>query len=312
LLQIAPMVDWTNSPFRLMMRLLLPKAKLFTEMIVPQAIIRHAQRYLSYYPIENPLVLQLGGSDPHDLLKAARIAQDMGYQEINLNLGCPSERVQAGQFGACLMTQKPLVMECLSHLKAHLDIPVTAKTRIGVDANDSFEFFEDFVDGLYATGIDELVVHARKAWLKGLNPKQNRTIPPIQYDFVHRIKEKYPKLPIIINGDLKTIEQMQTQLDYVDGVMLGRLACDNPMLIQAFHQKIYPSIPVPDREEAINEYFSIIAQENFEKHSLSIYLKPLFNLYHGTIDAKRWRQVLQNAIKCKSMTSILENWQRVI
>jgi tRNA-dihydrouridine synthase A len=312
LLQIAPMVDWTNSPFRLMMRLLLPQAKLFTEMIVPQAIIRNASRYLSYYSIENPLVLQLGGSDVNDLLQASKIAQDMGYQEINLNLGCPSERVQAGQFGACLMTQKPLVMQCLSHLKNNLDIPVTAKTRIGVDEHDSYAFFEDYVDGLVETGIDELVVHARKAWLKGLNPKQNRTIPPIQYEYVYRIKEKYPNLSIIINGDLKTLEQMQTQLDYVDGVMLGRLACDNPMLIQAFHQRIYPNIQLLTREQAIHEYFSIIEKENFEKHSLSIYLKPLFNLYHGTIDAKRWRQVLQNAIQSKSMTSILENWQRKI
>jgi tRNA-dihydrouridine synthase A len=305
------MVDWTNSPFRLMMRILLPKAKLFTEMLVPQAIIRNHERYLAYYPIENPLVLQLGGSSPKELLQASLMAQDFGYQEINLNLGCPSERVQAGQFGACLMTQKPLVLECLSYLKNHLDIPVTAKTRIGVDEHDSYEFFEDFIDGLVETGIDELIVHARKAWLKGLNPKQNRTIPPIQYDFVHRIKQKYPQLPIIINGDLKTVEQMKNQLDYVEGVMVGRLACDNPMLLQEFHQQLYPEIKLPSQEQALERYFSIISQDETRQHSTSIYLKPLFNLYHGTIYAKQWRQVLQNALKCKNIYSILDSWQRI-
>lgn len=308
MLQIAPMVDWTNSPFRLMMRLLLPKAKLFTEMLVPQAIIRHPQRYLEYYPIENPLVLQLGGSDAADLLKAALLARDFGYQEINLNLGCPSERVQSGQFGACLMTQKTLVMSCLKYLKEHLDIPVTVKTRIGVDEHDSYEFFEDFIDGLVECGIDELVVHARKAWLKGLNPKQNRTIPPIQYDYVYRIKQKYPNLSMIINGDLKTVEQMRSQLNYVDGVMVGRLACDNPMLLQDFHRLIYPDIPLLSREEAINDYYEQMMRENFSKHSVSIYLKPLFNLYHGTIDAKRWRNQLQNIIKTKKIDALLEGW----
>ncbi len=308
MLQIAPMVDWTHSPFRLMMRLLLPKAKLFTEMLVPQAIIRHPKRYLEYYPIENPLVLQLGGSHAPDLLKAALIAQDMGYQEINLNLGCPSERVQSGQFGACLMTQKTLVMTCLKHLKSHLDIPVTAKTRIGVDEHDSYEFFSDFVDGLVECGIDELVVHARKAWLKGLNPKQNRTIPPIQYDYVYRIKQKYPHLSIIINGDLKTVEQMSAQLEFVDGVMIGRLACDNPVLLQDFHRMVYPDVPLLTRSQAIQLYTEQMGREDFSKHSPSIYLKPLFNLYHGTIDAKRWRQHLQNIIQTKKIETLLEGW----
>jgi tRNA-dihydrouridine synthase A len=293
-----------------MMRILLPKAKLYTEMLVPQAIIRHPKRYLGFYAIENPLVLQLGGSCPDELLHAARLAQDFGYDEINLNLGCPSPRVQAGRFGACLMKEKQLVLQCLSHLKDHLDIPVTAKTRIGVDECDSYGFFEDFIDGLVASGIDELVVHARKAWLKGLNPKQNRIIPPIDYDFVYRIKQKHPSLPMIINGDLKTVEQMQNQLNYVDGVMIGRLACDNPMLLQRFHQILYPHIDLPSRSDALKFYFLRISQEKAHQHSLSIYLKPLFNLYHGTIYAKEWRQVLQNAIKCKNIDSVLDSWQR--
>lgn len=308
MLQIAPMVDWTHSPFRLMMRLLLPKAKLFTEMLVPQAIIRHPKRYLDYYPIENPLVLQLGGSHAPDLLKAALLAEELGYQEINLNLGCPSERVQSGQFGACLMTQKPLVMACLKKLKSSLEIPVTAKTRIGVDQHDSYAFFSDFVDMLVECGVDELVVHARKAWLKGLNPKQNRTIPPIQYEYVYRIKEKYPDLSIIINGDLKTVEQMQTQLKWVDGVMVGRLACDNPVLLQDFHRLVYPDVALLNRRDAIQVYFDQMKCEDFSKHSMSIYLKPLFNLYHGTIEAKRWRQHLQNTIKTKKIETLLEGW----
>ena len=307
MLQIAPMVDWTNSPFRLMMRLLFPKAKLYTEMLVPQAIIRNPQRYLGYYAQENPLVLQLGGSNPELLLQAALSAEKFGYHEVNLNLGCPSERVQAGQFGACLMTQKNIVGACISYLKKNLTIPVTAKTRIGVDNFDSYSFFADFIDLLVDSGIDALIVHARKAWLKGLNPKQNRTIPPINYEFVYRIKQQYPQLPVIINGDLKTVSQMQQQLDKVDGVMIGRLACDNPMLIQEFHRKVYPQVTLPCREEALKQYFAIIMEEN-KTHSLSIYLKPIFNLYHATPFAKQWRQILQNALKYQDIKIIIENW----
>lgn len=305
-LQIAPMVDWTNSPFRLFMRLMLPKAKLFTEMLVPRAIIHSPERFLSYYPVEHPLVLQLGGSHVQELLQAALIAQNAGYDEINLNLGCPSERVQAGAFGACLMKDKRLVVNCLTHLNQNLNIPVSAKTRIGVDEFDSYAFFQDFVAGLVESGCKEIIIHARKAWLKGLNPKQNRTIPTINYDFVYQIQNDFPEVDFIINGEIKTLAQMKTHLEHVPGVMLGRLCCDNPYALTDFHQYLFPEIELLTRRELIGAYFKSIDVENIPKKRISCYLKPLFNLYHGTIYSKSWKQRLQIAVTEKNIVALYD------
>jgi tRNA-dihydrouridine synthase A len=307
-LQIAPMVDWTNSPFRLMMRLMLPKAKLFTEMLVPRAIIQAPHRFLSYYPVEPPLVLQLGGSEPDELLQAALIAENAGYDEINLNLGCPSERVQAGAFGACLMKEKQLVVRCLKHLSTHLKIPVTAKTRIGVDELDSYAFFQDFISGIVESGCREIIIHARKAWLKGLNPKQNRTIPTINYDFVYQIQRDFPDIDFIINGEIKTVAQMQTHLEHVPGVMLGRLACDNPFKLTDFHQYLFPDVHLLSRRQLISAYFASIDLQNIPKNRISCYLKPLFNLYHGTIYSKRWKQRLQIALTERNIVELFDYW----
>ena len=307
-LQIAPMVDWTNSPFRLMMRLMLPKAKLFTEMLVPRAIIQAPHRFLSYYPVEHPLVLQLGGSHPDELLQAALIAENAGYDEINLNLGCPSERVQAGAFGACLMKEKQLVVRCLKHLSKHLSIPVTAKTRIGVDELDSYGFFQDFIGAIIESGCKEIVIHARKAWLKGLNPKQNRTIPTINYDFVYQIQRDFPDIDFIINGEIKTVTQMQAHLEHVKGVMLGRLACDNPYGLTDFHQYLFPEVHLLSRRQLISSYFTNIDLQNIPKNRISCYLKPLFNLYHGTIYSKRWKQRLQIALTERNIVELFDYW----
>ena len=306
--QIAPMVDWTNSPFRLFMRLMLPKAKLFSEMLVPRAIINAPERHLAYYSQEHPLVLQLGGSHPDELLQAAQIAEQYGYDEINLNLVCPSERVQAGAFGACLMKDKQLVINCLKHLNDNLSIPVTAKTRIGVDEFDSYEFFQDFVGGIVESGCKEIVIHARKAWLKGLNPKQNRTIPPIHYESVYRIARNFPEVDFIINGEIKTLADVQTHLEYVSGVMLGRLACDNPYLLTTIHQYLFPEQKILSREALLSSYWSIIQADELAISRISFYLKPLFNLYHGTIYAKRWKQRLQVSLTEKKITELLPAW----
>ena len=310
-LQIAPMVDWTNSPFRLMMRLILPHAKLFTEMLVPRAIINHPERYLSCYSNENPLVLQLGGSNPEELLQAAKLAQDFGYQEVNLNLGCPSERVQAGAFGACLMKSKSLVVDCLKYMQAHLDIPVTAKTRIGVDEFDSYDFFLDFVGGLIEAGCKEIIVHARKAWLKGLNPKQNRTIPPIHYDTVYNIQKEFPEIDFIINGEIKSLEQVKTHLEHVKGVMIGRLACDNPYALTDFHHYLFPDSPILPRKDLVATYLEKIDYLNIDKKRISLYLKPLFNLYHGTIYAKRWKQAVQDAFIEKRVDKLFDDLTQI-
>lgn len=299
--QIAPMVDWTNSPFRIFMRLMLPKVKLYTEMLVPQAIINQPQRHLGFDEIEHPLVLQLGGSEPQELVKASRLACEYGYDEINLNLGCPSPRVQAGAFGACLMKDKILVKRCLDYMHQHLNIPITAKIRIGVDDLDSYEYFYRFVEQIISTGCQEIIVHARKAWLTGLNPKQNRTIPPINYDFVYRIQQDFPKVNFVINGEIKTLEQIKAHIQSVKGVMLGRLACDNPYQLVEFHQYLFPEEKVLTRQELVSAYLNQIDYKNIDKKRISIYLKPLFNLYHGTIYAKKWKNLVQSSFMTKTI-----------
>ena len=293
------MVDWTNSPFRVFMRLMLPRVKLYTEMLVPQAIIHHPERHLQFNPIEHPLVLQLGSSDPSALLSAAYIAQDYGYDEINLNLGCPSPRVQAGAFGACLMKDKRVVRECLDYLNQNLSIPVTAKTRIGVDDIDSYTYFQEFIGEIVASGCKEIIVHARKAWLTGLNPKQNRTVPPINYHYVYQIQQDFPQVNFILNGEIKTLEQIKAHLQHVKGVMLGRLACDSPYHLVEFHQYLFPEQVLINRQQLVASYLEQIDFKNINKNHISLYLKPLFNLYHDTIDAKRWKNVVQSSFMNK-------------
>lgn len=289
-LSIAPMIDWTHTHFRVLMRLLAPKALLYTEMQTPPAIAHHPQRCLYFSPMEHPIALQLGGSDPGALLSAAQQAQDMGYQEINLNLGCPSDRVLSGQFGACLMNEPKQVAQIIHTLKRHLHLPVTAKTRIGIDHQDDYLFFADFIHQLADAGCDKFIIHARKAWLHGLSPKQNRTIPPIQYDYVYRIKADIPQLPFVINGNIGTIDAVNTHLNHVDGVMLGRLACDNPYAIAQIHHSLYPNLPLPSRYQIAQNYVDYI--QTVTHTPLSVLLKPLLNLAHGLPNAKLWKHFL--------------------
>ncbi len=301
-LSIAPMIDWTYSHFRVLMRLLAPDALLYTEMQTTGAIQNNPQRALYFNHVEHPLAIQLGGSDPNALAKCALIAEEAGYDEINLNLGCPSDKVQAGRFGACLMNEPAQVVQCIQTIKKAVTIPVTAKTRIGIDNQDSFEFFSSFAHQLVDAGCDKLIVHARKAWLNGLNPKQNRTIPPVNYDFVYRLKNEIPHIPIVINGNILTVKDINTHLHYVDGVMLGRLACDNPYYLTDIHQVLYPERPKLKRSQVLTQYLDYLLEECNRGIPLSLLIKPIFNLVYGMPGASQWKKKLMIILQSKDLT----------
>lgn len=298
-LSIAPMIDWTYSHFRVLMRFLAPNALLYTEMQTTGAIRNNPKRALDFNSIEHPIALQIGGSDKNALLEAAKIAEQAGYDEINLNLGCPSDKVQAGQFGACLMKEPGRVAECIHAMRHGVTIPVTAKTRIGIDHEDSYEFFSSFIQQLVAAGTQKLIVHARKAWLNGLNPKQNRTIPPINYDYVYGIKNEFPELPVIINGNILTVPGIRNHLNQVDGVMLGRLACDNPYKITEIHQELYPEVKVLQRSQLFIKYRDYLLDQFSKGVPLSLLIKPIFNLAHGLPGARQWKKKLMMILQCK-------------
>ena len=304
-LSIAPMIDWSHTHFRVLMRMLAPNALIYTEMQTPQAIAHHPERCLYFSPQEHPLALQLGGADAPALLIAAQRAVDLGYAEINLNLGCPSDRVQSGQFGACLMQKPEQVAHIINTLKQNIRIPITAKTRIGIDHQDDYEFFSSFIHKLAEAGCDKIIVHARKAWLHGLSPKQNRTIPPLHYDYVYRIKNELSHLPFVINGNIKTIEEISDHLHHVDGVMLGRLACDNPYAIAKIHHSMYPQCPLPSRRSIARAYFSYLTTLS-PAIPLSVLLKPILNLSHGLPNAKIWKQHLTQMQQARNLPENLD------
>ncbi|RUR12824.1 tRNA dihydrouridine(20/20a) synthase DusA [Legionella sp. km772] len=295
------MIDWTYSQFRVWMRYLAPEALLYTEMQTTGAITNNPLRALKYNPVEHPLALQLGGSDKKALAESALKAQEEGYDEVNLNLGCPSDRVQAGRFGACLMKEPEHVVECIRAIKQAVTIPVTSKTRIGIDHQDSYEFFRAFALRLVEAGSDKLIIHARKAWLNGLNPKQNRTIPPVHYDYVYKIKEELPHIPIIINGNITKLEEIQEHLKYVDGVMLGRLACDNSYQIARIHHALYPNSPLLSRGELFRRYKHYMLDEYHSGAALSLLVKPIFNLAHGIPGANQWKKKLMVLLQTKDL-----------
>jgi len=303
-LSIAPMIDWSNTHFRVLMRHLAPKAFLYTEMQTPGAIKHNAARALAYDPIEKPVVLQLGSSDENALVTSAKQAEASGFNEINLNLGCPSDRVQAGCFGAVLMNDPKTVAKCIHAMKQAVSIPITAKVRIGIDEQDSYTYFSTFVNQLVDAGADKLIVHARKAWLKGLSPKQNRSIPPIQYDYAYRIKQDFPEIPVVINGNISTVFEVQSHLQRVDGVMLGRLACQNPYEISVIHHVLFPEIPQTSRAGALQKYLTHVACAYQDGVPLSVLIKPLLNFTHGLPNAKRWREELAQAQRNKDIAFI--------
>lgn len=291
LLSIAPMIDWSDTFFRTLMRFLAPQALIYTEMYTAEAVIHNTERTLRHTPIEMPVAVQLGGRDPEKLAAAARIIEEQGFSEVNLNLGCPSSRVLSGQFGAGLMREPKLVAKCITAMKAAVSIPVTAKTRIGVDNKDSYAFFKSFIDMLVDAGADKLIIHARKAWLKGLSPKQNRTIPPVIYDYVYNIKKAYPNIPMVINGDIKNISDIRVHLSEVEGVMLGRLACNEPYQIAILCSQLY-NTPLPSRSEILSKYFEHIQLQKPSFNLRHRVLKPILNLTHGLPHTKSFKQKL--------------------
>lgn len=295
------MINWTNTHFRVLMRIIAPKALLYTEMQTYGAIINNPKRALIFNEVEKPLALQLGGSNKKELVECAKIAVNEGYSEINLNVGCPSSKVQAGKFGACLMLQPELVADCILALKNAVSVPISVKTRIGVDNHDSYELFSNFVHILMAARCDKLIVHARKAWLKGLSPKKNRTVPPINYEYVYKIKREFKNLPVIINGDISQLSAIHQHMQQVDGIMIGRLACENPYAIAKLHQYFFPNVKILERQEVLASYINHIALQMSKSVPLSLLLKPILNMSHGLASVKTWKAILHQAQQSKSI-----------
>jgi tRNA-dihydrouridine synthase A len=289
---VAPMMERTDRHCRYLLRLVAPRAWLYTEMVTATALARGDwRRLLEFHPSERPVALQLGGNDPGELAAAARLGADAGYDEINLNVGCPSDRVQAGCFGAALMREPSRVAACVAAMRAAVAIPVTVKTRLGVDDCDDYRFLEAFVAEVAAAGCRTVIVHARKAWLRGLSPKENREIPPLDYGRVHRVKADFPELEVIINGGLTDVETALEQLRCVDGVMLGRAAYANPMLLGALDAAIYGGI-APARAAVLDAYVAYIERELSHGTPLKAMTRHLLGLYCGQRGGRHWRRRL--------------------
>lgn len=284
---LAPMIDWTDKHFRYFIRLLNPNAVLYTEMMTTHAMIHGDRDYLLVFNAEeHPVALQLGGSDPAMLAECARIGVSYGYDEINLNVGCPSERVQSGSFGACLLREPKLVADCVAAMVQAVSVPITIKLRIGVDDQDEYEVLPNVVDQVSRAGCSTFIVHARKAWLKGLSPKQNRDIPPLNYAIVYQLKQDRPDLEIIINGGIRTSTDVQQHWLKVDGVMLGRAACDHPFI---FAELSGAGI---SREEVVRQYIPYMQRQMAEGVRISTLTRPLMGLFNGCPGARSWRRYL--------------------
>ncbi len=289
---VAPMLDWTDRHDRYLLRLFSPHVQLYTEMITTHALLHGPrQRLLRYDVSEHPVVLQLGGSDPVDLARCARIASEHGYDEINLNLGCPSDRVQQGRFGACLMAEPALVADCFAAMQAASSVPVSVKHRLGIDGHDSLEELHHFVDSLRQAGCRHFVVHARIAILKGLSPKENRDIPPLRYADVHALKRHYPDLWIALNGGLRDVDTCLEQLQHVDAVMIGREAYHNPYLLAHLEHRLHATA-LPARGDILRRYLDFVDAELAAGCPLTQMSRHLLGLFQGLPGARRWRQYL--------------------
>jgi len=300
-LSLAPMLDWTDRHFRYLLRLVSKNIWLYSEMVTTGAILHGNQleRFLGYNEQEHPLTLQLGGSVPEELAKCAQRAQEYGYDEVNLNVGCPSDRVQSGRFGACLMATPELVAECIAAMISSVDIPVSIKTRIGIDRVDHYEQLQSLVEMVSDTGCQYFTIHARKAWLDGLSPKENRDIPPLRYDFVYQLKQDFPDLHITINGGIKTLSAMQQHLEHVDGVMIGREAYHNTYLMAQIDHLFYgsPSSPL-SRKDVIFAYAEYIEQQMKKGVPLMQLTRHVLGLMHSCPGSRGFRRLLsENAYK---------------
>ena len=301
-ISVAPMMDWTTKDYRFFARLFNPNVVLYTEMVTTGAIIYGgANRHLDFNQQEHPIVLQLGGSNPQDLTTCTKMAQDWGYNEVNLNVGCPSDRVQNNKIGACLMAEPNLVAECIHAMQKAVSIPVTVKHRIGIDDMHSYEEMLHFVDTVAATGCTHFIVHARIAILQGLSPKENREVPPLRYEDVYRLKQERPNLTIEINGGIKTFAETEHHLQHVDGVMIGREAYHNPYLLAEMGQLW--KLEAPDRFDIIEQMLPYIHQRVAEGAPLSIITRHILGLFQNLPGARKWRQALSGG-NAKTITDI--------
>jgi tRNA-dihydrouridine synthase A len=293
-LSIAPMMDWTDRHCRSLHRMLTRRARLYTEMLTVGAVLRGDRgRLLAFSPAEHPVALQLGGADPRGLAEAARIGEELGFDEINLNVGCPSDRVQGGAFGACLMRQPALVADCMAAIGAAVRIPATVKCRLGVDDQDPGESLWDLVDQCAAAGVTTFIVHARKAWLEGLSPKENRDIPPLDYALVRRLKRERPGLTVVINGGVESLDQALRHLDAVDGVMLGRGAYHTPAILGEADRRLFADRTADvSAVEAVHRYLPHVRAELARGTRLAAMTRHMLGLFHGAPGARAWRRTL--------------------
>lgn len=312
---VAPMLDWTDRHERYFLRLISRHAYLYTEMVTTGALIYgNSDRYLQFNHQEQPVALQLGGSDPEALVECVKMAEDYGYNEVNINVGCPSERVQKGAFGACLMAEPELIADCVDAMRSVVKIPITVKNRIGIDEQDEEQSLREFIDIVSQSGCETFIIHARKAWLKGLSPKENRDVPPLNYELVYQIKDEHPHLEIIINGGIKTIESSLEHLQQVDGVMLGREVYHNPYLMMQVDESIYADGgKVLSRRQILEQYFSYIEQQMGQGVYLKHLSRHLLGLFQGQPGAKAWRRYIsENAHKEGAGIEVLEQAMKLI
>jgi tRNA-dihydrouridine synthase A len=299
-LSVAPMMEWTDRHCRVFLRAITKRTLLYTEMVHTGAILRgDPERHLGHDPVEHPVALQLGGSDPADLAAAARIGQGYGYGEINLNVGCPSERVSAGRFGACLMAEPDLVADCFTAMAGAVDIPVTVKSRIGIDERDSYEELSAFVDTVAARGCRTFIIHARKAWLSGLSPRQNREVPPLRHETVRRLARDFPRLEVILNGGVNSLSDAEEHLSALAGVMIGRAAYHDPWMLRDADRRIFAGEAGPRSRHAVVDallpYVEAQCRAGVPLHRMTRHLMGLFN---GLMGARAWRRHLgENACR---------------
>ncbi|HEY9134281.1 MAG TPA: tRNA dihydrouridine(20/20a) synthase DusA [Pseudomonadales bacterium] len=307
---VAPMLDCTDRHFRYFVRLISHHAVLYTEMITTGALIHgDRERFLAYSDLEHPVAVQLGGSDPKALKTCAQMIADYGYDEVNLNVGCPSDRVQSGRFGACLMKSPELVADCIASMVDAVDIPVTLKTRIGLDDNEAYEPLHTLISKVADAGCNTMIIHARNAWLNGISPKQNREIPPLRYDVVYRLKQDFPKLEVVLNGGLKSLNDIQTVLAHVDGVMVGREAYSNPYSLANIDQQLYQDPhDIPGRIEVLERFLPYVAQELEQGCQLKHITRHILGLFQGLPGAKHWRRhISENVFKPNTGIELLNS-----
>lgn len=313
-ISVAPMMDYTDRHARYFLRMIAPDVILYTEMITTHALMHgDTKKLLAFHPTEKYVALQLGGNDPGVLAQCASMGEQAGYDEVNLNVGCPSPRVSSGQFGACLMLEPDLVADCVSTMRAKVNIPITVKCRIGVDHQDSYDLLQRFIHLIQQAGCRTVIIHARKAWLEGLSPKQNREIPPLQYEVVRQIKKDFPALRIIINGGFKTVSDIQAELPFVNGVMIGRAAYANPYLLAEIQAKYFAEKNILSRHEVVYKFIPYIQEQLTNGIRLHAMTRHILGLFQGQRGAAVWRRYLsQHAHKTTAGIHVVQEALKLV